>query len=327
VRIITGVLCAAVGAWMLAGCQAGKRELLSIDFKQGQVLRYKQVSERDIELNFDPSGKFSKDEGRIQKMKEGLELVTAYKPVKVDENGFSTIEATFEEVKVSRTMLSPHAATRDAVDHLKGKTVTFTMTPSGIITDYSNLDALVKRLGEEAFGGKTKGIKDPDMIEDFMTLEWMMWDSISSIKKPAQGVAVGQKWESQLMAPMPMPIRVFRATTYELKNVENINGKPIAVIDSTYKLDGNAAANWPVPYTGAFQMRGTFGFLRGYKVLSLSGSGTERFDIDAGRVEQINQQYESSISAEMPFALGTPETTPSPNLIIRQKLTAQLLEK
>ena len=163
-----------------------------------------------------------------------------------------------------------------------------------------------------------------------MTLEWMMWDAISSIKKPAQGVAVGQTWQSQLMAPMPMPMRIGRDTTYKLERVEEANGIRIADINSVYTLAAKVPplTVWPMPYSGSFQMRGVFGFLSGYKVLSLAGSGNERFNITAGRVERIDQQYETNVAAEMPFGLGSgSDTTPTPNMVVRQKLSVELLTK
>ena len=123
-----GMSAGAVGA-------RGGKELLSVDFKQGQILRYKQVSEREVQLDFDPGGKISKgsDKGRIQTMTERLEIVVAYKPVKVDSSGFSTIEATFEQVKPSRSSLSGQQPSgKDAVNYLQGKTITFTISPSGI---------------------------------------------------------------------------------------------------------------------------------------------------------------------------------------------------
>jgi hypothetical protein len=340
-RVLTGMLCIAAGVCMLAGCQRGAtgarsgKELLSVDFKQGQVLRYKQVSEREVQLDFDPGGKISKgsDKGRMQTTTERLELVVAYKPVKVDSSGFSTIEATFEQVKPSRSSLSgQQPSSKDATSYLQGKTVTFTISPSGMITDQSGLNEMITQLGDQAFGGKSnKSIKDPDMIQDFMALEWMMWDAISSIKKPVQGVSVGQVWQSQLMAPMPMPMRIGRDTTYKLDRIEEVNGVRIADINSVYTLAAKVPPPtvWPVPYSvGSFQMRGVFGFLSGYKVLSLAGSGNERFNITAGRVERIDQRYHTDVAAEMPFGLGSgPDTTPTPNMVVQQKLSVELLTK
>jgi hypothetical protein len=339
-RGLTRMLCVVAGVCMLAGCQRGAvgpksgKELLSVDFKQGQILRYKQISERQVQLDFDPGGKISKgsDKGRLQTTTERLEIIVAYKPVKVDSRGFSTIEATFEQIKPSRSSLSgQQPSSKDATSYLQGKTVTFTISPSGMITDQTGLNEMITQLGEQAFGGKGgKGIKDPDMIQDFMTLEWMMWDAISSIKKPSQGVAVGQTWQSQLMAPMPMPMRIGRDTIYKLDRIQEANGIRIADINSVYTLAEKVPPPpvWPLMYSGSFQMRGVFGFLSGYKVLSIAGNGKERFDITAGRVERIDQQYQTDVSAEMPFGLGSgSDTTPTPNMVVKQKLSIELLTK
>jgi hypothetical protein len=76
-----------------------------------------------------------------------------------------------------------------------------------------------------------------------------------------------------------------------------------------------------MPYSGSFQMSGMFGFLRGYKVLRLEGQGEELFNIDAGRTEQYNQQYQMQIKASLPFTLGA-----NPLITIKQNLTMRLLE-
>lgn len=329
-RTITAILCAVVGVCMLAGCHGAKKELLSVDFKEGQTLRYKQISERQTALDFDPTHKASKgDSGRMQNMGEKLEMVVAYTPVKVEQSGFSTIKATFEKVKPMRTGISgQQPSSKDAVTYLEGKSFNFTISPSGLITDNAEFTETVKKLGEEAFGGKAaKGVKDPDMIQDFMTLQIMMWDTISSIKRPASGIAVGEKWQSQLLAPMPMPARAVRDVTYTLSRVEEINGQRIADINSVYTLSKQtlSSAIWPLPYSGSFQMRGLFGFLGGYSFLSLKGGGTEKFNISAGRVQRIDQEYETNVAAQMPFGLGSQEATPTPNMVIKQKLSVELM--
>ena len=89
-------------------------------------------------------------------------MVVAYKPVKVDESGFSTIEATFEQVNAfADVTVGPAASGKDAVNYLQGKTITFTISPSGMITDPCGFNEMVKQLGEEAFGGKRQGHQRP----------------------------------------------------------------------------------------------------------------------------------------------------------------------
>ena len=68
-------------------------------------------------------------------------------------------------------------------------------------------------------------------------------------------------------------------------------------------------------------MSGRFGFLTRYKFLDLQGRGEELFNIDAGRTQQYNQQYQLNIEASAPFGLGV-----NPRIKIKQNLTMQLLE-
>jgi hypothetical protein len=75
-----------------------------------------------------------------------------------------------------------------------------------------------------------------------------------------------------------------------------------------------------VPYTEIFQMSGTFGFLRGYKVFDLQGQGQELFNIDAGRTEKYTQRYTMHVQASLPMGLGL-----NPQITIDQMLTMELL--
>jgi hypothetical protein len=68
-------------------------------------------------------------------------------------------------------------------------------------------------------------------------------------------------------------------------------------------------------------MSGRFGFLRGYKFLDLQGHGEELFNIDAGRTERYNQQYQVQVEASFPMGIST-----MPRITIKQNLTMELLE-
>jgi hypothetical protein len=117
-----------------------------------------------------------------------------------------------------------------------------------------------------------------------------------------------------------------RSAAYTLAAVEPNDGK-IAVINAKYGLSKELAPrSWPFPYSGSFQMRGVFGFLRGYQVLGLDGTGSFKYSVEKGRLESMDQQYKVQVKAEMPFALGEASTTPMPNMVIDQKLSAQLLK-
>jgi hypothetical protein len=311
------------------GCKSGNlvkgpsikdNELLTVDWQQGRTLEYKFVSGREITLDWDPTGRFSKSgQSTPDKSTELMEIVVAYKPVKIDPYGLTTIEATCKSVKVARSK----GLHKDAVEHLAGKSFTFTVAPTGKIDDRTQLDELLKEIGKNAFTTGPEGgrIKDPDMISDFVATQWFLWDSVSSLKNPSQGVAVGQSWTSKLSIPSPMVMRRARDVTYKLDEIRQGEKGRLAVISSSYQQAETAPQSWPIPYSGSFQMRGTYGFLSGYKLLSLDGRGEELFNIDAGQIEQYNQQYQMQIQASIPMGISV-----KPMITIKQNLTMELLE-
>ena len=326
---------------VLAGChprvveRAPLREgqqLLSVDFQEGQTLQYKFTSSRETQIVWDPTRSASKpDKGAVNQFTELMEAVVTYTPVEVDPYGLTTLKATCKSVKVTRTRTPRGQPTgKDAAESFAGKTYTITVSPSGKIEDYSELDELIRQVGEKAFrADAARGrIKEADMIGDFVAGQWFLWDSISSIEKASEGASVGQTWKSKLPVPTPMVSREARDVTYSLAEIrqsegllsESEKGK-LAVISSTYTLAESAPRSWPVPYSGRFQMSGPFGFLRGYKFLSLTGQGEELFNIDAGRTEQYNQQYQLEIQASLPIGISA-----NPRITIKQKLTMQLLK-
>lgn len=333
VILISAALC------VLAGCKAGpsgagkwQEGLLSkgkipltVDFEKGQSLRYKFVSSRDIDIDWEPQADATGAHKKQERTKhvESMEMVVKYEPVEIDPYRSVTIKATCESVNVRRTSSSGRdAGAADAVQSLTGKSFTFKVGPTGKIEDYSQLDALIKETGEKAFRqGETKGrIKEPDMIGDFIATQWFLWNSISSIEEPYKGVSPGQTWRSQLSVPAPMMMRKARDVTYTLKEIrENPKGR-LAVIQSSFSPSEAVPADWPVPYTGRFRMSGTFGFLQGYQVQDLQGQGEELFNIDKGRIEQYNQNYKMHIKCRLPMGLDV-----SPEMVVNQKLTMTLL--
>jgi len=300
---------------------AGK-ELLTVDFQQDRTLRYKFVSSRDIDVDWNPGKSGPKPEQTtVDSTSESMDMVVSYTPVKVNPYGLTTIKATCESVQVKRSK----GRRQDAVESFAGKTFTFAIDPTGKIEDYSQLDSLIREVGEKAFRPDTaRGrIKEPDMICDFVASQWFLWDSVSSIENASQGVSVGQTWKSSLSVPTPMVTRKARDVTYKLDAIRPAARGRLAVISSTYSPAESVPSGWPIPYMGAFQMSGTFGFLRGYKMLSLKGKGTEVFNIDAGQIEQYNQQFETRWQASLPFAL---EGGVNPLITIKQNLTMQILK-
>ena len=309
----------------LPGCKTATEEmsgetgeLLTVDFQAGQTLRYKFVSSREITVEWDTTAAKSRSGRPVSdKSSESLEIIMAYTPIEIDPYGLTKVKATCESVKVARSK----GPQRDAVDNLAGKTFTLAVGPTGKIEDYSQLDELLKEIGKKAFRANTD-IKEPDMICDFVATQWFLWDAVSSMKKPSQGAAVGQSWTSKLSVPTPMVTRKARDVTYKLDETRPGENGRLAVISSSYKIAESAPLQWPIPYSGRFQVAGAFGFYRNYKVIDLQGKGQELFNIDAGRTEQYNQQYQLQLSA----SLLMPLAGVNPKITIKQNLTMDLLE-
>lgn len=279
------------------------------------------MSSRDIEVDWSfAQDDAKKAKSKVDKSRESMEMIVAYTPVEVDRYSLTTIKATCESVKVRRKQ---RRSTKDAVESLSGKSFIITVSPTGKIEDYSQLDELIREIGKKAFrtGGREGRIKNPDMIGDFVATQWFLWDVIASIEKPLDGVSVGRSWTSKLSVPTPMVSRLARDVTYTLDEIRQSEKGQLAVIKSSYSLAKSAPKSWPIPYAGRFRMSGTFGFLARYKYLNLQGGGQELFNIDSGRTEQYNQQYQLNIEASAPFGLGA-----GPRIKIKQNLTMQLLD-
>lgn len=306
---------------VLTGCEAGGRRLLTVDFQPGQTLRYKFMSSRDIEVDWSfAQDDAKKAKSKVDKSQESMEMVVAYTPVGIDRYGLTTVKATCESVKVRRKQ---RRRTKDAVESLRGKSFIITVSPTGKMEDSSQLDELIHEIGKKAFrtGGREGRIKDPDMIGDFVATQWFLWDAVASIEKPLDGVSVGRRWTSKLSVPTPMVSRLARDVTYTLDEIRRSEKGQLAVIKSSYSLAKSAPKSWPIPYAGRFRMSGTFGFLTRYKYLDLQGEGRELFNIDVGRTQQYNQQYQLNIEASAPFGLGA-----RPRIKIKQNLTMRLLD-
>lgn len=298
--------------------------LLSVDFKPDTPLKYQFVCERQVAVNLDPSGRHSKggkDADKTQNTTEKLEMEIVYKPVEIDPYGYTEIEATCNLAKVTRTSRVQDRG--DAVETAAGKKFTLKITPTGKIVDYTSLEGLTKELGNAAFTDSRRGrIKDPDMIMDFVATQWYLWDSIASIKEPLRGIRKGQRWESELLAPMPFVSRTGRDVEYKFAGIVESNGVSCAEITSSYKLSQSQPAA-SLPYSGSFQMRGTFGFLRGYRVQSIEGSGVQLYDIKRGLIKSDTQHYKAEVSASV-FGLGSDMI--EPNIEVNQTMTMTLAE-
>jgi len=299
----------------------GSRVFLAVDFEPGRTLRYKFVSNRDILLDWDPDADSAAD--NAQRQSERVEMVVAYTPEVVDPYGVSTIRAVCESVEVERVgRPSGRGATSDAVDGAQGATFTFKVDPRGKLVDASELETLIKKLGAAAFrSGSGPRVKEPDMVGDFIASQWFLWEAVSSIENPAAGVAPGQTWRSQLSVPLPMVMRKAREVTYRLDEVRDSDTGRRAIVTSTYRLAESTPSDWPIPYAGRFQMSGTFGFLGGYQIQELAGTGREQFNIDAGRIETAEQKYTVRMKGSLP-PMGL---RANPHITIEQTLTMNLL--
>lgn len=331
----------ALGLSVLAGCNGsavekkpaterkeiteGEKIFLTVDFQKGQSLRYKFTSSRDIEINF----KTTKDKSRakkdaVQKFSESMKMVVVYKPVEIDPYGLTTIKATCESIKVKRDKGPP----KDAAEHLSGKSFTFAINATGKMEDRSQLRELIREVGKKAFRpDKKQRIKEPDMIDDFIFGQWFLWDSISSVEleDAIKGIFLGQSWNSKLSIPTSMILQKARKVCYRLDEIRPSEKGPLAVIHSSYSPAKSVPRSWPMPYRGRFQLAGPLGFYRtffkGFKVVSLDGEGEELFNIDAGRIQQYNQNYQMQLEPLVSMLPGT-----KPRMTIKQKLTMQLLE-
>jgi hypothetical protein len=299
---------------------AKKKALLTVDWQNDRPLEYKFVSEREITIDWDPSGRLTKsDKKPADKSVESMEIIVKYTPIEINPYGLTTIQATCKLVKVTRSK-GPNT---DAAEYLAGKTYNFTVGPTGKIADHSQLDKLLKEAGKKSFITKPDGsrIKQADMISDFVATQWFLWDSVSTLEKPAGGVTPGQSWKSKLSIPTPMVMRQARDVTYKLDEIRTGENGRLAVISSSYKLADSAPQTWPIPYSGRFQMKGTFGFLSRYKILGLAGQGQELFNIETGQTEQYSQQYQIQMESSIPMGIDV-----KPKITIKQNLKMKLLK-
>jgi hypothetical protein len=314
-------------AAVIAGCApggGGSRTLLTVDFQKGQTLKYLFTSRRTSNVDWGQGQKMTRGGGRVNQFIDTMRLIVSYTPTDVDPYGVTTIKALCEQARAQHDESIRNQSQPDAVQSLSGKTWTFTVDATGRIVDGNELRDIIRQAGKKAFRADTSRglIKEPDMIYDFIASQWFLWDSISSIKRPLEGVHVGQQWKSRLSVPAPMFLFTGRDVNYTLAAIrQEPNDGKVAVINSTYSPFYPTPPEWPLPYTERFMMSGTFGFLREYKVLDLKGSGREFFNIDEGRIEHSNQQWTMHISSSLPLEIG-----PKPQITIEQTLTMELIE-
>jgi len=292
----------------MIGCQQQSQNWLLLNFEKNVPVTYHLTSTRKVTINL--TGGPSDKKTKPQTSSETLDLVITYTPTDVDPFGLTRIVAECKSAKVTRTSLSGKRNVADAMEQLAGKTFTLQLSPTGEIADDADLRRITSELGEKAFaisGDGAQRIKNPDMISDFIVMQWHLWDSTSTVEEPLEGMTPGKKWHVNQWIPWPIPVNSLpsRKTTYTLDSFITEENQPKkAVIKSTYAISETKKQDFPFPYEGRFQMRGMMGFLRNYKFLSLDGGGTQIFNMADGLIESDEQHYTMKVNATFMLPLG-----------------------
>jgi hypothetical protein len=310
---------------LLAGCQglAPSGELMALQFSENQPLHYEFRSERaiDLELTGDKP-----DKAKTQR--ESLDLVMRIDPVEANPFGLSTLRVTCESARVSRTSFTGKPGNRDAVESLAGKSYTIQVSPTGKLENIEGFEAALKEIGEKSIVQATPAgqrIKDLDMIFDWMYFQLYLWDAVASVEKPLAGVAAGEQWRSRQLLPWPIPIPNMPSgeVTYTLEEIRPAESGRQAVIAGNFALSEQPVRDFPLPYVGGFQVRGSlFSVLHSYVYEYLEGSGTQVFNLDTGVLEEAQQQY--TIKARASFILPLGNSVPI--LTVQQKFSVRRLD-
>jgi hypothetical protein len=320
-RIITFLLCLAA-LLSLTSCQPVAKSnnvFMLVDFDPVVPVKYKLVSERNTDVSLGGESAKSKSNPIYEK----LEMVISYKSIgDPDPYGLTTVEATCHSAKVKRT--AKNSPSKDVAEALTGKTYTFTVTPTGKIVDYTDMNKLAVEVGSKAVntGSRQGSIKEPDMVSDFVALQWYLWDSVASSDQATAGLAPGTSWTTKQPIPLPVPLGFTRNTTYTLSEeiVDGMQGK--VAINSVYAIGELGLENWPTIYSSRFRIKGTFGMLRNFRLTFVEGSGRQIFNVEKGLLESETQQFKVIVKADLLFPLaGT-----SPEFTVDQKISIELLE-
>jgi hypothetical protein len=322
-----GMLIVPMLCW--GGCRQSTRQSqktwLLVSFEKDVPITYKMVSERTTEIDLTTSDPTKKS--RPQSITEKLELVMTYTPVEVDPFGLTTVRAECVSSTVTRSSFSGRKESRDAMETLPGKSFILKLSPTGQISDYSDLQRVARELGKVSFadGDAGQNIKNPDMIYDFIAMQWFLWDSIAAIPDPIN-LTVGQTWQAKQLVPWPVPLYQppARITAYTLDGITAEPDQPRrATIHSTYTLSEEPMKDFAQPYEETrFQMRGLFGFLRNYKFQSIDGTGEQVFNMDKGLIESDRQHYTLRVTAAFMLPLGDS----LPVLTVDQKISLEHIQ-
>lgn len=321
------VICAVLSMCLLvlaAGCDSVRLKsqaplrVPALQFTEGQTLHCLFRSHRSVQVQWDPQALAKGDENAAHSLTETLTLRMAYKPVEVTAEK-TVLQAECKSALVRRSSLTGRRNARpDPVERMAGRIFTLVLDGRGRVTDANELDALLKELGMYAFRGQgDHRTKDPEMISDVVASQWFLWDAVTSMD-PNVGQQ-GDSWTSRLSVPTPMVLRKARDVVYTLADVNDT----VARIDMACSLSPDKAPRtWPIPYSGRFLVSGPFGFLRGFKVLSLEGQGTEQFDLVRGCSLGYEQTYHMELRGVIPFSMRV-----MPKILIDQTLSMTLEDK
>jgi len=323
-RAARGVVCLAAG--LLCGCGTLPRgEYMALDFEASPSVRYRFVSSREVRIELTSSAAGKKEDSKLAN--ESIEMVFGIRPLEANPYGLSTVEFTCESVESKRTTFSGKPAPADAMQHLRGRTYTLQVSPTGQIELTDSFRNLLREIGQKSFvekGDSAQRIKDPDMILDWLFFQYTLWDLTASNPKPLRGIAPGSSWQSEQFLPWPVPIQNLpsRVITYTVENIEDRQGTKLASVSTRYQLREKPLLNFPLPYEGSYQIRGSlFSVLRSYRHESLEGTGQLVFNLTDGRLESAQDNYTLITAADFILPLGDS----LPKLTVRQHIRIERL--
>jgi len=104
------IIVTVIALCILAGCNGAVeekqrlsegKELFTVDFQEGQTLRYKFASSRQTSLDWaSKESKSKRGKDAVDKFSESMDMVIVYTPIEVNPYGLTTIKATCESVRV-----------------------------------------------------------------------------------------------------------------------------------------------------------------------------------------------------------------------------------
>ena len=311
-------------AGLLSGCQgpAGGGEYLAVGFEEDQPLRYQFQSQREVDLELTGD---KPDKAKTQR--ETLDLVMTVTALEANPFGLTTLQFTCESAKATRTSFTGKAGGKEAMESLAGKSYTIEISPTGQLENIESFETLLKEIGEKSIASQTASgqrVKELDMIFDWVHFQLYLWDAVTSIDKPLAGVETGTQWHSRQFLPWPVPIPNMpsREVAYTLEEIRPTEAGREAVITSDYDLAQEPVRDFPLPYTGGFQIKGSlFSVLHSYVYDSLDGSGKQVFNLDRGLLLEDQQQY--TIKARASFILPLGNSVPV--LTVSQQFSVKLL--